>query len=157
MDDRTSASAAGSLSNLAQILAHNVREHVEVVLELLSGTSGVSEAARTRLLAHIAEEERSNSEQLNALLVESGSPPPRELRLMRDHSEMLLDILDGQIPQPLGIRLLHHFAEEHTELLFLGREDNSVAPTPVESPGRPVFRLSLGSLRKISSGDLPRQ
>ncbi|MBI4534205.1 MAG: hypothetical protein HY711_09710 [Candidatus Melainabacteria bacterium] len=145
MEGFNAASMAGPGQD--KILAHNIREHVEVVLELLSGSSGVTEPAKARLLAHIAEEERSNTEWLNRLMQEMPGPPPRELRLMRDHSEMLLDILEGAIPQALGLRLLHHMAEEHTELLTLGREDTTAgrqAAEPIESP---TFQLSLGSLR----------
>lgn len=127
-----------------KVLAHNIREHVEVVLTLLSGNSGVTEPAKARLLSHIAEEERSNAEWLNRLMQEMGSPPPRELRLIRDHSEMLLDILEGAIPEPLGLRLLHHMAEEHTELFTLGREDTANRG-PEELT---TFQLSLGSLRE---------
>ncbi|MFZ5508428.1 MAG: hypothetical protein ACOZCP_00105 [Pseudomonadota bacterium] len=139
------ALAAGR--SLAQSLSHNVRDHVEVVLELLGDASGVTAPAKARLLAHIAEEERSNAQRLNELLKEAGDPPPRELRLIRDHSEMLLDILEGAIPPGLGLRLLHHMMEEHNELLALGREE---APAGAASPGgagRPGPRLTLGSLR----------
>ncbi len=132
--------------NPAEILAHNVREHMEVVQELLSGQSGVTEAAKARLLAHITEEERGNAERLNTLIREMPAPP-HELRLIRDHSEMLLDILEGAIPQALGLRLLHHMLEEHTDLIALGREDANPDNGNKEVRGRPTYRLSLGSLR----------
>lgn len=131
----------------AGTVAHNVREHLEVVMELLSGQSGVTEPAKARLLAHIAEEERANAERLNAILA-GQETPPRDLRLVRDHSQMLLDILEGAIPAPLGQRLLHHMLEEHAEFLALGREEAAHAPAKIETgPDGPVLRLSLGSLR----------
>jgi hypothetical protein len=134
--------------NPAEILAHNVREHVEVVYDLLGGLSGVTEEAKARLLAHIAEEEKLNRERLNVLMSETDTPA-REIRLIRDHSEMLLDILEGAIPPALGHRLLHHVMEEHAELVELGRHDTSSGGGGEEVPGLPTYRLSLGSLRNL--------
>lgn len=130
--------------NLAWTLAHNIAEHLEVVEQLMSGQSGVSDPAKARLMAHIAEEERSNAARLNALMADQPEAPPRELRLVRDHSEMLLDILEGAIPAPLGQRLLHHMLEEHGSLLDMGRGEGP--PLETGSMG-PTLRLSLGSLR----------
>lgn len=133
----------------AGTVAHNVREHLEVVMELLAGQSGVTEPAKARLLEHIAEEERGNIQRLEGLLQEHGGTPPRELRLVRDHSHMLLDILEGAIPLPLGQRLLHHMVEEHAELIALGQEAEAPkAPEPEPGPQGPTLRLTLGSLRK---------
>ncbi len=134
---------------MAGTLAHNVREHLEVVMELLSGQSGVTEPAKERLLAHIAEEERINAQRLEALLLEANpEAPPPELRLVRDHSRMLLDILEGAIPPPLGQRLLHHMVEEHGALLSLGREEPAPPGSRLEAgPLGPTLRLTLGSLR----------
>jgi hypothetical protein len=142
-------SAAGR--SLAGSLSHNVREHLEVVLELLGEASGVAPPAKARLLAHIAAEEKSNAQRLNELLKEAGDSAPRELRLIRDHSEMLLDILEGAIPPGMGLRLLHHMVEEHQELLALGREDAPAAvpavAADVGTAAQPAPRLTLGSLR----------
>lgn len=134
----------GAAPNLAWTLAHNIAEHLEVVEQLMSGQSGVSDPAKTRLMAHIAEEERSNATRLNALMADQPDAPPRELRLVRDHSEMLLDILEGAIPAPLGQRLLHHMLEEHASLLAMGRGESPPLETGTLGP---TLRLSLGSLR----------
>ena len=134
----------GTAPNLAWTLAHNIAEHLEVVEHLMSGQSGVTDSAKARLLTHIAEEERGNAERLNTLMAESKEPPARELRLVRDHSEMLLDILEGAIPAPLGQRLLHHMLEEHGTLLGMGRGESPPLETGALGP---TLRLSLGSLR----------
>ncbi|MBI4511484.1 MAG: hypothetical protein HY698_17760 [Deltaproteobacteria bacterium] len=134
----------------ASIIAHNIKEHVEMLLELEK--VAVRDDVKERLHRHIAEEERGNAERMNQILESHPPPIPRDLLLVRDHSLMILDILTGALPPAIGQKLLHHLLEEHNEIISLGREE--AARTPPERTAameaRPVLRLTLGSLRTSS-------
>jgi hypothetical protein len=132
----------------AASIAHNVRDHIEMVLELLAGAP-ISPEVKQRLFNHIAEEEQGNIEKMNDILGAYPAPLPREYVVVRDHSQFLIDIIGGALPPAFALKLLHHFLEEHQEMLSLGREEEPVpsAATVVEGPMGPVLRLTLGSLR----------
>ncbi|MEW6037595.1 MAG: hypothetical protein AB1648_05025 [Pseudomonadota bacterium] len=137
-----------ALRGQASRIAHNVREHIEMLLELL-GDTAISPEVKQRLFGHIAEEERGNIEKMNDLLADYPAPWPREYVVVRDHSQFLIDVIGGALPPSLSLKLLHHLLEEHKEMLALGREEEAPLPAPSvgQGPMGPVLRLTLGSLR----------
>ncbi len=123
---------------LPEIL-HNTEDHLIVLTDILVGNKAQG-AARERLLQHIALEEGANLENLSALLE---SAPSYEAKVARDHSQLILDIIQGNEMVPeLGIKLLEHLLEEQREIFK--RISTVPAPDGISPPK--TQGLTVGSL-----------
>jgi hypothetical protein len=96
-------------------ILHNSHEHIEHLRHAYS--DAVRGEAKTLLLQHIVHEEKRNLEEATELRERAAGYLDWEIKVLQDHSTFIRKVAEGQEIDPeAGLRLLHHFEEEHQEL-----------------------------------------
>ncbi len=97
-------------------ILHNVHEHIEHLRHAYS--DAVRGETKDLLRRHIIHEEQRNFEEATRLRERAGGYLDWELKVLQDHSTFIRKVAEGEEVDPqVGLRLLHHFEEEHEELL----------------------------------------
>lgn len=95
-------------------ILHNSHEHIEHLRHAFS--DAVRGEARELLLQHIVHEEKRNLEEATQLRERAAGYLDWEIKVLQDHSTFIRKVAEGEeIDTQAGVRLLHHFEEEHRE------------------------------------------
>lgn len=96
-------------------ILHNVHEHIEHLRHAYS--DAVRGETKDLLRKHIIHEEQRNFEEASRLRERAGGYLDWELKVLQDHSTFIRKVAEGEEVDPqVGLRMLHHFEEEHEEL-----------------------------------------